>query len=80
MGYPGRKKNLANDMTGGRARLPIFIDFMKFFLKDKPKENFDKAPAMPKIEGTAKAASTRMMEDARRDVFSARRFKSSKRR
>jgi len=27
--------------------LPFFIDFMKPFLKDKPKENFDKAPSMP---------------------------------
>jgi penicillin-binding protein 1A len=27
--------------------LPIWIDFMKAFLKDKPKEQFDKAPKMP---------------------------------
>jgi penicillin-binding protein 1A len=47
MGYPGRKKPLGNDMTGGVGALPFFIDFMKDFLKDKPKENFDKAPTMP---------------------------------
>src|SRR2546426_7497581 len=47
MGYPGRKKPLGNDMTGAHGALPFFIDFMKDFLKDKPKENFDKAPAMP---------------------------------
>ena len=34
-------------MTGGVGALPFFIDFMKDFLKDKPKENFDKAPSMP---------------------------------
>ncbi|MDX6611951.1 MAG: penicillin-binding protein [Blastocatellia bacterium] len=47
MGYPGRKKPLGNDMTGGVGALPFFIDFMKDFLKDKPKDNFDKAPTMP---------------------------------
>ena len=34
-------------MTGGVGALPFFVDFMKDFLKDKPKENFDKAPTMP---------------------------------
>src|SRR3977135_3410241 len=47
MGYPGRKKPLGNDMTGGHGALPFFIDFMKDFLKGKPKEDFDKAPSMP---------------------------------
>jgi penicillin-binding protein 1A len=47
MGYPGQKKNLGNNMTGGVGALPFFIDFMKTFLKDKPKETFDKPPSMP---------------------------------
>jgi penicillin-binding protein 1A len=47
MGYPGKKKPLGNDMTGGKGALPMFIDFMKTYLKDKPKEDFPKAPAMP---------------------------------
>jgi penicillin-binding protein 1A len=47
MGYPGKKKPLGNDMTGGVGALPFFIDFMKDFLKDKPKEEFPKAPSMP---------------------------------
>jgi penicillin-binding protein 1A len=47
MGYPGRKKDLGSNMTGGVAALPFFIDFMKTFLKDKPKETFDKPPSMP---------------------------------
>jgi len=47
MGYPSKKKPLGNDMTGAVGALPFFIDFMKDFLKDKPKENFDKAPSMP---------------------------------
>src|SRR5258708_28451841 len=47
MGYPGRKKPLGNDMTGGHGALPMFVDFMKTFLKDKPKEDFARAPTMP---------------------------------
>ena len=47
MGYPGRKKPLGNDMTGAHGALPMFIDFMKDFMKDKPKEDFPKAPVMP---------------------------------
>src|SRR5687768_16249058 len=47
MGYPGKKKPLGTHMTGGVGALPFFIDFMKDFLKDKPKDNFDKAPVMP---------------------------------
>jgi penicillin-binding protein 1A len=47
MGYPGRKKPLGNDMTGAHGALPMFINFMKDFLKGKPKEDFDKAPGMP---------------------------------
>jgi penicillin-binding protein 1A len=47
MGYPGKKKPLGNDMTGGHGALPFFIDFMKDFLKDKGKEDFGKAPSMP---------------------------------
>jgi penicillin-binding protein 1A len=47
MGYPGFKKNLGSDMTGGHGALPIWIDFMKDFLKDKPKENFEEPPKMP---------------------------------
>src|SRR5437762_1547431 len=47
MGYPGRKKPLGNDLTGAHGALPYFIEFMKDFLKDKPKEDFAKAPSMP---------------------------------
>ena len=47
MGYPGRKKNLGANMTGGVGALPYFIEFMRDFLKDKPKEDFPRPPAMP---------------------------------
>jgi penicillin-binding protein 1A len=47
MGYPGYKKNLGSDMTGGHGALPIWIEYMKDYLKDKPKEKFDPPPKMP---------------------------------
>jgi penicillin-binding protein 1A len=47
MGYPGYKKNLGSDMTGGHGALPIWIEYMKDFIKDKPKEKFDAPPKMP---------------------------------
>ena len=47
MGYPGKKKPLGNDMTGGKGALPMFVEFMKTYLKDKAKEEFPKAPDMP---------------------------------
>lgn len=47
MGYPERKKPLGNDMTGGHGALPIFVDYMKLFLKDKEKEKFPETPKMP---------------------------------
>src|ERR671916_1753815 len=47
LGYPDRKKNLGRDMTGGQGALPIWIDFMKDFMKDKEKEKFPAAPKMP---------------------------------
>jgi penicillin-binding protein 1A len=47
LGYPDRKRNLGSDMTGGHGALPIWVEYMKFWLKDKPKEQFEKAPPMP---------------------------------
>ncbi len=47
LGYPDRKRNLGNDMTGGHGALPIWSEFMKDLLKDKPKETFEKSPSMP---------------------------------
>ncbi|HEY9285488.1 MAG TPA: PBP1A family penicillin-binding protein, partial [Pyrinomonadaceae bacterium] len=47
LGHPERKKPLGRDMTGGQGALPIWIDFMKDFMADKPKEKFPEAPKMP---------------------------------
>lgn len=47
MGYPESKRPLGANMTGAHGALPIFIDYMKDFLKNKPKEDFSKPPPMP---------------------------------
>src|SRR3712207_6347829 len=47
MGYPERKKSLGAGFTGGHGALPIWVRFMKEFMKDKPKETFPKSPKMP---------------------------------
>ncbi|HEX8847752.1 MAG TPA: PBP1A family penicillin-binding protein [Pyrinomonadaceae bacterium] len=64
MGYPGRKKNLGNDMTGGKGALPFFVEFMKDFMKDKPKEEFEKAPPIPEdMKELEKQRQREMMEE-----------------
>jgi penicillin-binding protein 1A len=76
MGYPGRKKSLGKDMTGGRGALPIFVDFMKAFVKDKPKETFEKPPAMP--EDIKELNRQRMREMAEeRALYTARASRRS---
>src|SRR3712207_7375516 len=47
MGYPERKKSLGAGFTGGHGALPIWVRYMKEFMKDKPKETFPKSPKMP---------------------------------
>jgi penicillin-binding protein 1A len=73
MGYPGRKKNLGNDMTGGHGALPFFIDFMKDFLKNKPKEDFEKPPTMPEDMKELQKQRQREMMEGRLDIIAARR-------
>ena len=73
MGYPGRKKNLGNDMTGGRGALPMFVEFMKDFMKDKPKEDFDKAPTMPEDMKELQKQRQREMMEGRLDILAAKR-------
>ncbi len=45
IGYPGEKRTLGKGETGGEAALPMWIEFMKVYLRGKPLETFDKAPA-----------------------------------
>jgi penicillin-binding protein 1A len=76
MGYPGRKKPLGNDMTGGQGALPFFVDFMKDFLKDKPKEDFDKAPKIPEDMKELNRQRSREQSEERAKLSAAARAKA----
>src|SRR5256714_6940300 len=73
MGYPGRKKPLGNDMTGGPRALPFFVEFMKDFLKDKPKEDFEKAPSIPEDMKELEKQRDREVTEENTDLLAARR-------
>src|SRR5215813_13323944 len=42
IGYPGMKKSLGNKEAGSVAALPMWVQFMEKFLKDKPNDQFPK--------------------------------------
>lgn len=44
IGYQGEKKSLGRGETGGHAALPVWIDFMKYYLKDTEIEEFPETP------------------------------------
>jgi penicillin-binding protein 1A len=47
LGYSDNKKTLGKGESGSSAALPFWIDFMKAYFKDKPKEKFGPIPAIP---------------------------------
>jgi len=46
IGYSDQKKSLGQGESGASAALPFWIDFMREYLKDKPKEKFPAPPEM----------------------------------
>jgi penicillin-binding protein 1A len=44
IGFPGQKRSLGNREAGGVAALPMWMQFMEKFLKDRPNDQFPKAP------------------------------------
>jgi len=47
IGYSDRKKPLGKGESGGSAALPFWVDFMRDYLKDKPKGKFPSIPDVP---------------------------------
>lgn len=47
IGFSDRKKPLGRGEAGGTAALPFWIDFMRDYLKDKPKGKFPSVPSVP---------------------------------
>ncbi|MBA2340029.1 MAG: PBP1A family penicillin-binding protein [Pyrinomonadaceae bacterium] len=78
MGYPERKKPLGNDMTGGHGALPIFVNFMRSFLKGKEKETFEKPPDMPEdIKELFEQRQREMAEEREAQMLAARANRGS---
>lgn len=57
IGFPGQKRTLGQGEAGSVAALPMWIQFMDKFLKDKPNDQFPKAPP-PDREILARRAET----------------------
>jgi penicillin-binding protein 1A len=81
IGYPGLKKSLGNKEAGSVAALPMWIQFMEKFLKDKPNDRFQKAPPPDReivarrseverkmAEAAAKEAETQATDDTAEKV------------
>ncbi len=47
IGYSDSKKSLGKSESGASAALPFWIDFMREYLKGKPKEKFGRIPEVP---------------------------------
>src|SRR5262249_48597633 len=47
IGYSGSKKSLGKGEAGASAALPFWIDFMRDYLKDRPKGKFSPIPDVP---------------------------------
>jgi penicillin-binding protein 1A len=44
VGYPGEKRTLGEGETGAEAALPVWIDFMKYYIKERPIVKFPETP------------------------------------
>src|SRR5215470_4432159 len=66
IGYPGLKKSLGNKEAGSVAALPMWVHFMEPFLRDKPNDQFPKAPGPDKeiLARRAEAERAMMKEQA----------------
>jgi penicillin-binding protein 1A len=64
IGYPGLKRSLGNKEAGSVAALPMWIQFMDKFMKDKPNDQFPKAPAPDREILARRAEAERAMRKA----------------
>lgn len=60
IGYQGEKKSLGRGETGGTSCLPVWIDFMKYYLKDTEIEKF---PEIPEPEEALKKVQEERYKD-----------------
>jgi penicillin-binding protein 1A len=67
IGYPGLKRSLGNKEAGSVAALPMWINFMDPFLKDKPNDKFPKSPPPDKEIIARRAEAERAIRRAAAD-------------
>lgn len=60
IGYQGEKKTLGKGETGATSSLPVWIDFMRYYLKDKEIEKF---PEVPEPEEALKKVQEKRYKD-----------------
>ncbi|HTG15344.1 MAG TPA: PBP1A family penicillin-binding protein, partial [Blastocatellia bacterium] len=72
IGYPGLKKSLGNKEAGSVAALPMWIHFMEKFLKDKPNDQFPKAPPPDKEVIAKRGEAERAIRNAQAEEAAAK--------
>ena len=72
IGYPGLKKSLGNKEAGSVAALPMWMHFMEKFLKDKPNDQFPKAPPPDKEVIAKRGEAERAIRNAQADEAAAK--------
>jgi penicillin-binding protein 1A len=70
IGYPGLKRSLGNREAGSVAALPMWMQFMEKFLKDKPNDHFPKAPPPDRDIIARRAEAERAIQRAAADEAS----------
>jgi penicillin-binding protein 1A len=62
IGYPGLKRTLGQGEAGSVAALPMWIQFMEKFLRDKPSDQFPKSPPADREIIARRAETEREMQ------------------
>jgi penicillin-binding protein 1A len=72
IGYPGLKKSLGNSEAGSVAALPMWIQFMDKFLKDKPNDKFPKGGPPDREVIAKRGEAERALRSAQADEAAAK--------
>jgi penicillin-binding protein 1A len=72
IGYPGLKKSLGNKEAGSVAALPMWIQFMDKFLKDKPNDQFPKGGPPDREVIAKRGEAERALRSAQADEAAAK--------
>ncbi|HLG15442.1 MAG TPA: PBP1A family penicillin-binding protein [Blastocatellia bacterium] len=71
IGYPGLKRSLGRAEAGSVAALPMWIQFMEKFLKERPNDQFPKAPPADREIVARRAEAEKAIQKAAADEAAA---------